>query len=187
MDKQINSRVCPVEKAQSLDTWYRRWLQNPYKVAQPYVSQGMKVVDFGCGPGYFTLDIARLAGDSGQVFAMDIQQGMLDIVAAKTASADINNLQCVLCSDSAWSALPPIDLIWAFYVVHEVPDPTKLIEQFDRALKPGGGILIAEPAIFGLSASHFKATVTQFIAMNYVVKPVRGLFMAKTYFFEKQA
>ncbi len=44
------NRVCPVELAGSLDNRFRRWLQNPRKILAPYVREGMKVLDIGCGP-----------------------------------------------------------------------------------------------------------------------------------------
>ena len=43
----------------------------------------MTALDVGCGPGFFTLDMARLVGESGQVIAADLQEGMLQIVRDK--------------------------------------------------------------------------------------------------------
>ena len=47
-------RVCPVERAGSLDNHIRRWLQNPAKILGPYIKERMKVLDLGCGPGFFS-------------------------------------------------------------------------------------------------------------------------------------
>jgi hypothetical protein len=51
--KEDKNRVCPVELAGSLDNRFRRWIQNPYKILSPYVKEGMKVLDVGCGPRFF--------------------------------------------------------------------------------------------------------------------------------------
>ena len=56
------TRVCPVEKADRLDTRIRRWLQNPQKILKPYIKEGMTVLDFGCGPGFFSVDMAQMVG-----------------------------------------------------------------------------------------------------------------------------
>jgi ubiquinone/menaquinone biosynthesis C-methylase UbiE len=37
----------------------------------------MTVLDIGCGPGFFTIDMARMVGDSGRVIAADLQAAML--------------------------------------------------------------------------------------------------------------
>ena len=76
MENERN-RVCPVELANSLDSKIRRWLQDPYKILSPYVKEGMKVLDVGCGPGFFSIEIAKMVGESGKVFSVDLQEGML--------------------------------------------------------------------------------------------------------------
>jgi 2-polyprenyl-3-methyl-5-hydroxy-6-metoxy-1,4-benzoquinol methylase len=58
-----NIRVCPVERAASLDNRIRRWLQNPQKILRPYIEKGMTVLDIGCGPGFFSIDMAQLVAN----------------------------------------------------------------------------------------------------------------------------
>ncbi len=65
------NRVCPVELAHSLDSRVRRWLQNPQKILSPFVSEGMTALDVGCGPGFFSIELARLVGPEGKVIAWD--------------------------------------------------------------------------------------------------------------------
>jgi ubiquinone/menaquinone biosynthesis C-methylase UbiE len=77
------NHVCPVERAGGLDNRIRRWLQNPRKILAPHIEKGTTVLDFGCGPGFFTIDLARLVGASGQVIAADLQEGMLDRLRMK--------------------------------------------------------------------------------------------------------
>jgi ubiquinone/menaquinone biosynthesis C-methylase UbiE len=71
------NRVCPVELANSLDNKIRRWLQNPQKILSPYVKEGMKILDVGCGPGFFSVELAKMVGAHGKVYAVDLQEGML--------------------------------------------------------------------------------------------------------------
>jgi len=40
-------------------------------------------MDIGCGPGFFTLAMAEMAGPGGRVIAIDMQQEMLDLVTKK--------------------------------------------------------------------------------------------------------
>jgi ubiquinone/menaquinone biosynthesis C-methylase UbiE len=68
-----NNRVCPVKRAGSLDNRIRRWIQNPKKILKPYIEEGMTVLDIGCGPGFFSIDMAQMVGKTGRVIAADLQ------------------------------------------------------------------------------------------------------------------
>jgi len=81
-------RICPVERAGSLDSKFRRWLQNPRKILGPYVEEGMTVLDIGCGPGFFSIEMAQMVGPAGRVIACDLQGGMLQKVRDKTQGTD---------------------------------------------------------------------------------------------------
>ena len=71
------NRVCPVTLAGGLDNTIRKWLQNPRKILGPYIKEGMIVLDVGCGPGFFSIELAQMVGNSGRVVAADLQEGML--------------------------------------------------------------------------------------------------------------
>ncbi len=70
--------ICPVENAGMLDNSIRNFLQNPEKILKPYLQTGMVALDVGCGPGFFSLQMAEMVGESGKVIAADLQQGMLE-------------------------------------------------------------------------------------------------------------
>jgi len=83
MIKSGNKRICPVENAGGLDNFVRKFLQNPLKILKPYISKGMTVLDLGCGPGYFSIEIAKMVSESGKVIAADLQKRMLEKVRNK--------------------------------------------------------------------------------------------------------
>ena len=83
MSIEKNKRICPVEYAGGLDNSFRRLLQNPGKILKPYIHEGMTVLDLGCGPGFFSIEIAKMLKDSGKVIAADLQEGMLERVRQK--------------------------------------------------------------------------------------------------------
>ena len=55
----------------------------PRKIVGPYIQEGNTVIDMGCGPGYFTIDMAKMVGPKGRVIAVDIQAKMLARVRKK--------------------------------------------------------------------------------------------------------
>ena len=75
--------VFSAKNAASLDTPLRRFLYRPDRLAERYVKPGDRVLDFGCGPGFFTREFAKRVGENGQVFSVDLQEEMLAIVRGK--------------------------------------------------------------------------------------------------------
>jgi ubiquinone/menaquinone biosynthesis C-methylase UbiE len=144
--KEDKNRVCPVERAKYLDRAIRKWIQSPNKILKSYIKEGMKVIDFGCGPGYFTLEIARLVGESGKVIAVDLQQGMLDIVRHKIEGTELEKrITLVKCESDSINVHENVDSVFAFYVIHEVPDKRNFFANVKNILKTGGILYIVEP------------------------------------------
>jgi ubiquinone/menaquinone biosynthesis C-methylase UbiE len=140
------AHICSVEYAGALDSRIRRWIQNPRKILAPYVREGMTALDYGCGPGFFTLDMADLVGETGHVVAADIQQGMLDIVAAKLEKRALQKrVSLHLCGSGP---LPlKVDFALLFFMVHEVPDKAALFREIAAQLTPDGRVLMVEPPL----------------------------------------
>lgn len=146
MKHEDHNRVCPVERAGALENPMRRIFQSPHRMLKKYINEGMTVLDFGCGPGYFTIEIAKLLNGQGKVVAADLQDGMLNIVRGKIKGTDAEKIiQLHKCADDKIGVQEKFDFILAFYVVHEVPSQDNLFTEFKSILKPGGKVLIVEP------------------------------------------
>ena len=175
-----NSRVCPVQRAGSLDSRIRRWIQNPRKILGPYVEEGMTVLDIGCGPGFFSVDLARMVGESGHVIASDLQEGMLQKLRKKIQGTELEK-RVILhkCEENEIGVSEDVDFVLAFYVVHEVPDQEKLFNEIKSILKPNGKVFIVEPP-FHVSKAAFEETVR--IAQNAGLRPVErpNVVLSKT-------
>jgi ubiquinone/menaquinone biosynthesis C-methylase UbiE len=171
MDQDRN-RVCPVELADSLDSRIRRWLQNPGKILAPYVSEGMTALDLGCGPGFFSIELARLVGPGGRVVAADLQQGMLDKVHAKIKGTDLaKRIQLVKCDQANLNVSETFEFVLTFYMVHEVPDQPGFFRQLFPLLRAQGHYLLVEPKLFHVSQNQFRDTLRHAQAAGFVVAP----------------
>ena len=146
----MHGRVCPWWLGYLLASPLRRWFDNPTRLLAPYVRDGMTVLEPGPGMGFFTLELARLVGPSGRVVAPEIQPrmiaglkrraaraGLADRVEARNASRDSLGVD-----DLAGK----VDFALAYAVVHEIPDTARFFKETAAALKPGGSLLLAEPA-----------------------------------------
>ena len=154
-----NTHICPIERSGRLDSSIRRWLQNPRKILAPYVREGMVVLEVGCGPGFFTLDIARMVGKSGRVVAVDLQEGMLEKVRDKIRGSEVEgNIVLHRCEEDRLGVSGSFDLVFLFYVVHEVPDRGALFRELVALLKDGGLVYVEEPP-FEVSKKAFGETL----------------------------
>ncbi|MCK5132348.1 MAG: methyltransferase domain-containing protein [Candidatus Sabulitectum sp.] len=166
MSKREN-RVCPVENTAGLDNKFRRLLHNPRKILLPYIQQGMTALDVGCGPGFFSIDMAKLVGNNGRVIAADLQQGMLDKVEAKiTGTALENRIILHKCSENRIGVTETVDFVLLFYMAHEVQKKSEFFKEIEEILNPAGRILIVEPP-FHVSRSAFEETVNTAIAAGF--------------------
>jgi ubiquinone/menaquinone biosynthesis C-methylase UbiE len=154
-----NNKICPVEIAGGLDNSLRRSLQNPQKILKTYIRSGMTILDLGCGPGFFTLEIAKMLGNTGKVIAADLQQGMLNKVINKIKGTELEKrIELHKCEENKIGVNETFDFILAFYMVHEVPDHERLFEELKSILNPDGKLLIIEPK-FHVSKKSFAEMI----------------------------
>jgi ubiquinone/menaquinone biosynthesis C-methylase UbiE len=169
--KEDKNRVCPVELANSLDSKIRRWLQNPQKILSPYITEGMTVLDIGCGPGFFSIEMADLVGDKGKVISADLQEGMLQKLRSKIKGTIFENrIALVKCDKDNINVSGKADFILAFYMVHEVPDKEKLFVSLKNILKENGQILIVEPKLFHVTKKEFASTIEKSVKAGFKAK-----------------
>jgi ubiquinone/menaquinone biosynthesis C-methylase UbiE len=145
MKRSTVLRMHRVERAGSLDWRLRRLLYNPAKILSPWIRDGMTVADFGCGPGFFTRAAAGLVGSNGKVIAVDIQEGMLAILRERIAGTPIEHrIRPHRCDPDHLGISAQLDLVYSFYVMHEVPDRERVIRELCDLIKPGGTIFLMD-------------------------------------------
>jgi ubiquinone/menaquinone biosynthesis C-methylase UbiE len=99
------------------------------------------LVDFGCGPGFYTIPFARVAQ---RVVAVDVQPEMLKKAEtyAKKSRVKVELVESdgtrIPLSDSTF------DLVFLSLVYHEIADKKSALVEFLRLLKPGGIVAIRE-------------------------------------------
>jgi ubiquinone/menaquinone biosynthesis C-methylase UbiE len=179
MKNEKTPYVCPAEFAGSLDNSFRRWFHNPQKILMPYIRQGMSVLDLGCGPGVFTVELAKLVGESGKVVAADLQDGMLDIVEKKIKGTPLEKRVLLhKCLENNLGRVDKVDFILAFWVVHEVPDHDRLFGELKSVLKPEGCLYIIEPK-FHVDRSAFKKMTNRIINSGFKIVERPKVFFSR--------
>jgi ubiquinone/menaquinone biosynthesis C-methylase UbiE len=118
---------------------------NPLNVLKgSEICEGQKVLEIGCGTGFFTLTAAELIGKTGYLISIDMLQASVDLVTEKVKIAGLKNVQ-VLQGDALNTKLADssLDLIYIFGVI---PAPmlaiNKLMPEMHRILKPDGKLAV---------------------------------------------
>jgi ubiquinone/menaquinone biosynthesis C-methylase UbiE len=127
------------------------------------LTEGMVILDAGCGPGRLTVPLAKGAGETGRVVALDLQPGMLARAKIKTEASGCSNVEFVAAAlGDGKLAADLFDRIVLVTVLGEIPDQIAAIKELFHALKPGGILAIVE-VIFD---PHFQTrkTVTSLAA-----------------------
>src|ERR1051326_7852134 len=109
------------------------------------VSEGKAVADLGCGPGFFTLPASELVGPNGKVYAVDVQQEMVDDLRARLAQQGITNV-AVRRSGELEPSIPQhsVDLALLAFVLHEVDQRSSFLLAAKRLLRDDGRIAAVE-------------------------------------------
>ncbi len=109
------------------------------------IKPGMKVCDLGCGNGFYTLKLAEMVGEKGEVWAVDIQQEMLRLLEDRAKKQGVKNIKPVLGS-VVDPRLPAgkMDLILCVDVYHEFSHPAPMLAAMRKALSPEGRVALVE-------------------------------------------
>jgi 2-polyprenyl-3-methyl-5-hydroxy-6-metoxy-1,4-benzoquinol methylase len=151
--------VCTWWHAYTFDNPLRKLVHKPQKVLGDYVKDGMTVMDVGCGMGHFSIGMASLVGAQGKVFAVDLQQKMLEVMQKRAKRAGVaERVIPHLCEADNIGVQTRVGFILAFWMVHEVPDRQSFFGRLKANLLPEGKILIAEPK-FHVTADALDRTI----------------------------
>ena len=143
-----NEHGCPLHLAGMLDNWVRKMIHNPKKFLKGLIKSGQSVLDFGCGPGTFTIDMADFVGEAGKVFAVDLQKEMLELVEKKAVKHKVNERVILHQYEEENLRLKePVDFILAFYVLHDAGERKNSLKHVWNVLKKGGTVLLVEPNV----------------------------------------
>ncbi len=130
------------------------WLERPEREQEEHCSKllpplkikpGDVVADIGAGSGFYTVKLAEIVGETGKVYAVDIQKEMIDIVKGRTKRLGLKNVIPILNTETELK-LPEssIDLIFLVDVYHEFAYPYEVTQEMVKALKPGGRVVFVE-------------------------------------------
>jgi ubiquinone/menaquinone biosynthesis C-methylase UbiE len=113
------------------------------------IRSGMKVLEVGCGTGFFTLPAAKMLGNNGSLIAMDMLPASVETVTKRVQQAGLSNVVQVIKGDALDTKLEEesLDEVIIFGVIPAPMLPMqKLMEEMHRILRPSGVMAIWPPS-----------------------------------------
>jgi len=117
---------------------------NPYDLLiRAGLKCGQQVLEVGCGPGFFTIPAAKIVGETGHVYALDINAAAVEHVRRKIARSGLANVEVRL-GDAGVTTLgsDSVDAAFLFGVMQSLKDVNKVLREMHRILKTKGTLSI---------------------------------------------
>lgn len=125
-------------------------LIDPYKIFEKVgLSQGMRVADLGCGrTGHFIFPAARVVGETGVIYAVDIMKDILESIKSRIRSEGYDNIQTVWADLEAYGKIPipanSLDICFFVNVFFMLKKKTEALQEAHRLLKENGFLVIVD-------------------------------------------
>lgn len=124
------------------------------------ISNGKVVWDIGCGNGMMTEYIAKVVGESGHVYAMDVSEEQLTVAAERIKSVGLNNVTFLLGDIVSQENLPKgtADIVYARFLLMHLQHPKNAIEKMKMLLKPGG-VIASQESMMSTCYSSYQTDI----------------------------
>lgn len=187
--KYMAKRLCPVWVGYLLISPLRTLMQNPGKILGLYVTEGMKVLDIGCGMGFFSLPLARIVNSHGKVVCVDVQEKMIKTLKKRAEKAGLTDrIETRVCHRDSLDLdglNKEVDFVLAFAVIHEVSNVCSFLSDVYKVLKPSGRFLIVEPKGH-VSGKDFEKTLSVAQRRGFILSEQPKVRHSQTVLLEKK-
>lgn len=114
------------------------------------VEKGSKIADLGCGSGYFSIPIAKVVGEAGKVFAVDVREASLESVRSRAFLEKLNNVEAVRAnlekknSLKKWIKNGECDAVLLVNILYTSKKKNAIVDEAKRILGSKGRIIVIE-------------------------------------------
>jgi ubiquinone/menaquinone biosynthesis C-methylase UbiE len=99
---------------------------------------GARVLDYGCGPGSYSLAVAELVGETGKVVALDIHPMAMEAVHRKAAKRGLTNIERICAADPSGVESESIEVVLLYDTFHMLGDQDGVLKELHRVLTLDG-------------------------------------------------
>jgi ubiquinone/menaquinone biosynthesis C-methylase UbiE len=153
------------------DTWQRA----DEIIQKLNIKGGSNVADIGSHEGYFTMKLAKVVGDAGKIYAVDVNKDKIEKLKKHLKQRNISNVTTILGEENN-PHLPALSLDAVLIVdtYHEMDAHQEILQHIKSALKSKGRLLICEPiADDRKESSRTDQERKHELGMNYVLDDLK--------------
>lgn len=100
------------------------------------IKPGDYVLDYGCGPGGFSIAAAELVGQAGKVYALDIHPLSARYVSKAASKKRLTNVETICAASPASLESEKMDIVLLYDTLHDLSDPDGILRELHRVMKP---------------------------------------------------
>ncbi len=129
-------------------SWKFKSRYKPEKVEAALREVGFKpgavILDFGCGPGGYTLATAEKVGESGKVYAVDIHPLAVKKVRRSAAKRGLRNIEVIHSDCETGLKDSSVDIVILYDVFHEFSEREKVLKELHRVMRDGAELSFSD-------------------------------------------
>ncbi len=118
------------------------------KIEKTSIKNGSVVLDYGCGPGSFTIAAAEIVGNLGKIYAVDIHPLAIKEVEMRAREKGLENIETILTDCDTKLESNCVDNILLLDIYHDLSNPISILKELHRVLKKNG--------LLSVDDHHFK-------------------------------
>jgi ubiquinone/menaquinone biosynthesis C-methylase UbiE len=107
-------------------------------VREAGIREGFQLLDYGCGPGSYVRAVSEIVGESGKVYALDIEPLAVESVKKISEKHGLKNVETILSDRKTGLRDESIDVVLLYDTFHDLVDPNGVLEELSRVLKLAG-------------------------------------------------
>jgi len=136
-------------RSMSLTYKFRNFFIPRKKILQEVeIKPGFHVLDYGCGPGSYIVPLAKLVGNTGKIYALDIHPLAIQRVQNIASKKGLTNLEAIYSDCKTGLPDNSVDAVLLYDIFHDLDAPNEVLRELHRVLKPNG--------ILSFSDHHMK-------------------------------
>jgi ubiquinone/menaquinone biosynthesis C-methylase UbiE len=108
------------------------------------IKTGFHVLDYGCGPGSYIRPLAKLVGESGTIYALDINPLAIQAVQGIVSKKQLKNVRTILSNCKTELPSDSLDVVLLYDILHDLDNASAVISELHRILKPQGILSVSD-------------------------------------------
>lgn len=129
----------------SLILFFRDLINSPQTVLrEAHIKPGTTVLDYGCGPGNYSIAVSELLHGTGEVFALDNHPLALQSISKKIKKKNIKNIETIHSDCKTGLASNSVDVVLLYHVFNDLKNPIHVLMELHRIIKPSGILSFSE-------------------------------------------